>query len=114
MVNNAIKVAKILKDKKDINLGVINCRFIKPLDCSMLSDIKEKYKYIFTIEEGCIQGGFGSSVLEYFSKFEYDNIINLIGVDDEFIEHGSRKELLELTGLSVSRIYDKIIEVHEK
>ena len=81
---------------------------------TQLADIKEKYKYIFTIEEGCIQGGFGSSVLEYFSKFKYDNIINLIGVDDEFIEHGSRKELLELTGLSVSRIYDKIIEVYEE
>ncbi len=37
-----------------------------------------------------------------------------MGVDDEFIEHGSRKELLELTGLSVSKIHDKIIEVYEK
>ena len=114
MVNNAIKVAELLKDKNNINLGVINCRFIKPLDSNMLADIKEKYKYIFTIEEGCIQGGFGSSVLEYFSKFEYDNIINLMGVNDEFIEHGSRKELLELTGLSVSKIYDKIIDVYGK
>jgi len=114
MVNNAVKVVKLLEDNKKINAGVINCRFIKPLDYGMLDDIKEKYKYIFTIEEGCIHGGFGSSVLEYFSKFEYNNIINLMGVHDEFINHGSRSELLELTNLSHHKIYDNIVEIYEK
>ena len=112
MVNHATDVANLLNEKNNIDAGVINCRFIKPLDYDRLNDIRKKYKYIFTIEEGCIQGGFGSSILEYFSKFECNNIINLMGIDDEFIEHGSRTELLELTNLSVDKIYDKIIGVY--
>ena len=112
MVNHATDVANLLNEKNNIDAGVINCRFIKPLDYDRLNDIRKKYKYIFTIEEGCIQGGFGSSILEYFSKFEYNNIINLMGIDDEFIEHGSRTELLELTNLSVDKIYNKIIGVY--
>ena len=112
MVNHATDVANLLNEKNNIDAGVINCRFIKPLDYDRLNDIRKKYKYIFTIEEGCIQGGFGSSILEYFSKFECNNIINLMGIDDEFIEHGSRTELLELTNLSVNKIYDKIIGVY--
>ena len=112
MVNHATDVANLLNEKNNIDAGVINCRFIKPLDYDRLNDIRKKYKYIFTIEEGCIQGGFGSSILEYFSKFEYNNSINLMGIDDEFIEHGSRVELLELTNLSVNKIYDKIIGVY--
>ena len=113
MVKHAIDVADLLKENKNINASVINCRFIKPFDYKMLDDILKKYKYIFTIEEGAIQGGFGSSILEYTSKFKYDNIINLMGVEDEFIEHGSRKDLLDFTNLSVSKIYNKVIEVYE-
>tara|TARA_Y100001970_G_scaffold42776_1_gene53271 strand:- start:55230 stop:57098 length:1869 start_codon:yes stop_codon:yes gene_type:complete len=112
MVKHAIDVSNLLKENKNINVGVVNCRFIKPLDYKMLDNILKKYKYVFTIEEGSIQGGFGSSILEYTSKFKYNNMINLMGIDDEFIEHGSRKDLLELTNLSVSKIYNRIIEVY--
>jgi 1-deoxy-D-xylulose-5-phosphate synthase len=113
MVSHAIDVANLLKENKNISTGVVNCRFIKPFDYNMLDDILKKYKYIFTIEEGSIQGGFGSSILEYTSKFKYNNIINLMGVDDEFIEHGSRNDLLDITNLSVAKVYNKVLEVYE-
>ena len=112
MVSHAIDVANLLKENKNINAGVVNCRFIKPFDHNMLDDILMKYKYIFTIEEGSIQGGFGSSILEYTSKFKYNNIINLMGVDDEFIEHGSRNDLLDITNLSVTKVYNKVLEIY--
>tara|TARA_Y100000994_G_scaffold74338_1_gene61134 strand:- start:8020 stop:9891 length:1872 start_codon:yes stop_codon:yes gene_type:complete len=113
MVSHAVEISQNLKKNKNINVAVINCRFIKPLDYDMLNEIKDKYKYIFTLEEGCITGGFGSSILEYFSRVEYNNIINLIGINDKFVDHGSRSELLELTGLSINKIYNKIIDVYE-
>ncbi len=113
MVNHALQVAEKLKEKNNLNVGVINCRFIKPLDEKMLSKIMKKYKYIFTIEEGCLQGGFGSSILEYSSNCSYSNIINLIAIDNMFVDHGSRSELLDMTNLSPGKIYNKILEIYE-
>ena len=113
MVNHALEVAEKLKEKNNLNVGVINCRFIKPLDEKMLSKIMKKYKYIFTIEEGCLQGGFGSSILEYSSNCSYSNIINLIAIDNMFVDHGSRSELLDMTNLSPDKIYNKILEIYE-
>tara|TARA_B100000579_G_scaffold433801_1_gene453288 strand:+ start:207 stop:2069 length:1863 start_codon:yes stop_codon:yes gene_type:complete len=113
MVNHALEVAEKLKEKNNLNVGVINCRFIKPLDEKMLSKIMKKYKYIFTIEEGCLQGGFGSSILEYSSNCSYSNIINLIAIDNMFVDHGSRSELLDMTNLSPNKIYNKILEIYE-
>ena len=114
MVQNAIEVSNLFKKNDNINIGVVNCKFIKPLDSKMLNDIKNQYKFIYTIEEGSISGGFGSSVLEYFSKNNYNNSIKLFGIKDKFIEHGSRKELLDLVNLSPEKIYKAIKGEYEK
>ena len=114
MVETCSNVASKLLDKKNINAGVINCRFIKPLDSEMLENIIKKYKYIFTVEEGCISGGFGSSVLEYYSKYNHNNVIKLIGIDDNFVDHGSRSELLDITNLSEIKIYEKVLKDYEQ
>ena len=80
----------------------------------MIEKIKNKYKFIYTIEEGNISGGFGSSVLEYLSRNNYNNYIKLFGIKDEFINHGSRKELLNLVNLSSEKIYKSIKSDYEK
>ena len=113
MVKTCSNVASKLLEQKNINAGVINCRFIKPLDSEMLDNIIKKYKYIFTVEEGCISGGFGSSVLEYYSKYNHNNVIKLIGIDDNFVDHGSRSELLDITNLSERKIYEKVLKDYE-
>ena len=62
-----------------------------------------------TLEEGSILGGFGSSVLEYLSNNSYNNKkVKVLGVPDNFIDHGKREELLDLLGLSKEKIYEKI------
>ena len=74
----------------------------------------KKYKFIFTIEEGAVSGGFGSSILEYLSKNNLDINTTLFGINDNFIEHGTRKELLNIVGLSKDKLYNKIKDIYEK
>lgn len=64
-------------------------RFIKPLDEHMLNLIFKNYKYIITIEDGVIAGGFGSAVLEFASKNNYTLPIKILGLPDRFIEHAA-------------------------
>jgi 1-deoxy-D-xylulose-5-phosphate synthase len=68
--------------------------------------------FVLTIEEGTLVGGFRSAVLEFASKKRFDTRkIYSLGIPDEFIEHGSRTELLELLGLTSSGITTKVKEI---
>ena len=116
MVETSIVVAGLLKKNDNLSISVYNCRFIKPLDVDMLNLISDKYKNIYVIEEGSILGGFGSSVLEYYNKNikNIKNSIILLGIDDMFVTHGTRKQLLDIVGLSDNKIYNKIKDTYEK
>src|SRR5690606_17787116 len=79
-------------------------RFVKPLDVEMLQEIFTKYKYIITIEDGVKSGGFGSAVLELAAKLTCQVLIKVLGIDDQFVEHGTLHELQHLTGLDVASV----------
>ncbi len=79
-------------------------RFVKPLDVEMLQEIFTKYKYIITIEDGVKSGGFGSAVLELAAKLTCQVPIKVLGIDDQFVEHGTLHELQHLTGLNVASV----------
>ncbi len=68
-------------------------RFAKPLDHKMLHEVFSKFSKVLTIEDGCIQGGFGSAVLEFASDNGYHSEIKRLGMPDEVIEHGEQAEL---------------------
>ena len=68
-------------------------RFVKPLDHKMLDDIFTKYDKVITVEDGCIQGGFGSAVLEYMVDKEYSAKVIRLGIPDLYVEHGTQAEL---------------------
>ncbi len=68
-------------------------RFLKPLDEKLLHEVMKKHKYILTVEDGCIIGGFGSSIIEFMSDNNYNNSIQRLGIPDKIIEHGSQDEL---------------------
>ena len=112
MIPNALEISNAFKDKynKDM-ITVVNCRFIKPLDEKLLNDMVQNHKYFVTIEEGIISGGFGSSILEYFTEHNINKMIKIIGIRDEFTTHGSRKELLKISGLDVDNIEKTIMEL---
>ncbi len=68
---------------------IVNARFIKPLDTSLLSSHAEDFDHIFTFEDGVLKGGFGSAILEYISDTGGRSTITRFGWPDEFIPHGS-------------------------
>lgn len=80
-------------EKQGIQPSHYDMRFAKPLDKELLKSIASSYKKIITVEDGCIQGGFGSAVLEFLADNNLNISVERLGIPDEFIEHGTQKEL---------------------
>ncbi len=99
-----VKAAERLR-QDGLDVGVINARFAKPLDTATLLKAVEELPLVVTVEEGTLEGGFGSALLEAANAAGLDtrNIIRL-GIPDRFIEHGERGELLADLGLDVNGI----------
>ncbi|MBN2189586.1 MAG: 1-deoxy-D-xylulose-5-phosphate synthase [Candidatus Aureabacteria bacterium] len=91
-------------NQKGHKVGLVDCYSIKPLDESMYRSILEKRIKIITVEENVIRGGFGSYLSEKASEMGFAPSMLHIGLEDRFVTHASRDELLELTGLDSSRI----------
>lgn len=99
-------------EQQGIRVKVVNARFIKPLDHQMLTELFERKQPVLTIEEAVLQGGFGSSVLEFASENRYfDAVVDRMGIPDQFIEHGSVDELLKEIDLTVDSTIRKVIEL---
>ncbi len=108
----ALQAADMLA-KQGVYAEVVNARFIKPLDEEMLHRLVGRNLPIFTVEEAALQGGFGSSILEFMQDHDYTHVsINRMGIPDHFIEHGNVDELLKEIHLTsddlVSRIQQKM------
>jgi 1-deoxy-D-xylulose-5-phosphate synthase len=80
-------------NKEGIRPAHYDLRFVKPLDQQLLHEVFSKYKKIITVEDGCIQGGFGSAVAEFMLDHQYAAAMIRLGIPDTFIEHGEQKEL---------------------
>ncbi|MCX8054898.1 MAG: 1-deoxy-D-xylulose-5-phosphate synthase [Ignavibacteria bacterium] len=113
MVSYALKAAELL-EKEGISASVINARFAKPLDEDMLKDVLSRFDYIVTVEEGQKIGGFGSAVLEFANSISFKPNILVLGIEDEFIEHGTQEELLEEIGLDEKGIFKQVIDFLEQ
>jgi len=109
MVDLALSVSELLA-KRRIRATVVNARFIKPMDEGLIEDLLRKIKKIVTLEEGCVEGGFGSAVLEFIEKENIQDIhIKRIGLPSKFIEHGKREKLFLKYNLTPEAICDVII-----
>ncbi len=89
-------VAQLEED--GISAAHYDMRFVKPLDELLLHEIFGKFKQVITVEDGCIQGGFGSAVIEFMAENGYMSQVVRLGVPDEFIEHGTQSELYNECG----------------
>ncbi|KFF18438.1 1-deoxy-D-xylulose-5-phosphate synthase [Flavobacterium hydatis] len=78
--------------------------FIKPLDNKLLQAIFSKYPTIITIEDGAINGGFGTAILEFSALHNYNTKIQILGIPDTFIEHGTVTELQQLCNIDVKSL----------
>ena len=109
MVYPALKVKEILGEY-GISCSVINARFIKPLDEDLVLEFAKKHKYLVTIEENVLAGGFGSAVLELLSSHQISQVSTLnLGLPDEFVRHGSVDQLLDLVDLTPEKIVQTIL-----
>jgi 1-deoxy-D-xylulose-5-phosphate synthase len=101
------RVVKMLQ-KDGINAAHYDMRFVKPLDEEALHHIFKIYKYVVTIEDGILQGGFGSAVLEFMADHQYSSVLKRIGIPDQFIDHGTTDELYRELGLDQQGIYQTL------
>jgi 1-deoxy-D-xylulose-5-phosphate synthase len=83
-------------------------RFVKPLDKALLHEVFKKFNYVITVEDGCVEGGMGSAVLEFMADNKYKTDIVRLGIPDKFIEHGDQPELWAECGYDAAGIAAEI------
>lgn len=101
-----VHVAEQIGD--EIDATVVNMRFVKPLDTALIDELTKTHSHIVTVEENAIAGGAGAGVMEYLSSQNNRTPITLIGLTDDYIEHGSREELLTHAGLDKQGVLKQI------
>ncbi len=112
MVTEALKIAGRLAAEEGLSVGVVNARFVKPLDRTLLLSQAAVVPLIITMEDHVAAGGFGSAVLEALQEADCTTPVERIGWPDKFVEHGSSVEILRAAyGLApddmVRRIKDR-------
>ncbi len=101
MVKTTLQAAEQLSEK-GLDVAVINARFIKPLDETLLMQLTEKYPRWITIEDNVVHGGYGSAVLEFLADYATPGIQVLrLGLPDYFVPHGHESQLFRDLGLDV-------------
>ena len=105
----ALKAAESLM-AKGLDVEVVNCRFIKPLDEAYLADRLPSFSRVLTVEEGTVQGGFGSAVLEWRAAAGVATPVHLMGLPDRYIPHGPRARLLQDLGLTAEGLERALTE----
>lgn len=114
MVANSLKAAELL-EHSDIQATVVNMRFIKPLDTVMLDSIFARFRYVITVEDNVILGGFGSGVAEYLSSTGVQDVhLRIHGIPDAFIDHGTQEELhrsLNMDPLGIARTVGEMLGI---
>jgi 1-deoxy-D-xylulose-5-phosphate synthase len=103
-VSHAQNAADIL-NRQGISTGVINARFVKPLDRELLIEKISKCKNVVTVEEQALMGGFGSAILELINQENLDQVnLKRLGIDDEFVLHGKADKMRSIYHLNTEGI----------
>ncbi len=101
-------------EKEGLNIAHYDLRFAKPLDEQLLHSIFQKFNKIITIEDGCLQGGFGSSILEFMANNDYQASVKMLGIPDAFIHHGTQEELHNDCNYDTKAIIKSVHQILEK
>jgi len=101
-------------EKEGLNIAHYDLRFAKPLDEKLLHTIFQKFDKIITVEDGCLQGGFGSSILEFMANNDYQAKVKMLGIPDIFIHHGTQEELYNDCQYDTKAIVSSVHKILEK
>jgi 1-deoxy-D-xylulose-5-phosphate synthase len=108
--NFAVEACDVLK-LQNIDAAHYDMRFVKPLDEYMLHEIFTTFDKVITVEDGCIQGGFGSAVVEFMADHNYHARVKRLGIPDQWIEHGEQAELWKECGFDAEAIVETAKEM---
>ena len=108
--NYAVEACEQL-EKQSINPAHYDLRFVKPLDEEMLHEVFSSFRKIITVEDGCIQGGIGSAVLEFMADNNYSAEVKRLGIPDEIVEHGEQIDLHRECGFDPDGIVKAVISL---
>ena len=108
-VHPAIQSAQALAEK-GIDCGVVNMRFVHPLDTKLIDDALKLSPKIVTVEDNILAGGFGSAIAEYLSDKQADFKLLRLGIGDEFVEHGKVTRLYDQLGLNAEQMTEHILK----
>lgn len=107
----AAKKAVERAEADGMSVSLYNMLFLKPLDEALLDEVASRYQHVITVEDGVVNGGFGSAVLEYFADHEYSVKVKRIGIPNLFATHGTQEELYHLYGMDAEGIYNAITAI---
>jgi 1-deoxy-D-xylulose-5-phosphate synthase len=107
--NLAAKAIERAEQASGKSIAHYDLRFLKPLDEAMLHEVGKQFKQVIAIEDGALNGGMGSAVLEFMADNSYQPNISRIGIPDKFIEHGTVPELYKICGMDEENIVNKIL-----
>jgi 1-deoxy-D-xylulose-5-phosphate synthase len=114
LLGDCVRAADVLA-REGLDIGVVNARFVKPIDRDMVERAVRESTFVITVEEGCLMGGFGSAVLETACDLGLDTSrIKRLGLPDSFVEHGERQEVLADLGLDTAGIARTCREMAER
>ena len=108
--NTAARAIVQAEAAQRLSIAHYDLRFLKPLDEELLREVGEKFQRIVTVEDGVRAGGMGSAVLEWMNDHGYYPQVKRLGLPDQFIEHGSVKQLQQLCGIDEESILQVISE----
>ena len=98
-------------ENRGISAAHYDMRFVKPLDKELLTEIFQNFKTIVTVEDGVIHGGFGSAVLEFMAENNFASRVKVLGIPDQFIEHGTPDDLYKECGIDTRGIVETVVEL---
>ncbi|WP_414516209.1 1-deoxy-D-xylulose-5-phosphate synthase [Nostoc sp. PCC 9305] len=107
MVYTALETATILSEQ-GIEITVVNTRFAKPLDTDLIVPLAQKFGHVFTLEEGCLIGGFGTAVAEALLDHHIVVPVTRIGVPDQLVDHATPEESKLEIGLTAPQIAERV------
>jgi 1-deoxy-D-xylulose-5-phosphate synthase len=110
-IGNYVEKACTLLEKEGLNPAHYDMRFVKPLDEALLTEIFENYANVITLEDACIQGGFGTAVAEWMLDNGYNAKLKRLGIPDRWVEHGEQLELHREVGIDPAGIANTVIEM---
>ena len=110
MVEETYKAMDML-EKENVHPAFVNPVFIKPMDTELIKRVAENHKHIIVVEEGIKKGGFGESVETFILESGIDADVQVMAIDDRFVEQGNVALLREEIGISYKNIYEKVMEL---